>query len=88
MKFLKLAAVLVVTMGATASAENARSPCEPPPQQPNEPNPSCSQPAAICVAYFKEAGTSTDLCAESKAECLQSGLWKGPNCVIINIRRQ
>ena len=56
----------------------------------------CSEFVAACVAYFKSPKAPTDLlrdvgvnsCVEWKAQCLKTGMWQGPNCVIINVGRR
>jgi len=75
---------------------DVRSPCEP--REP--PLSTCSDFAAACVAYFNSPVAPTDTlrksmvnedansCIEWKVQCVKSGMWQGPNCVIINIQRQ
>jgi hypothetical protein len=60
----------------------------------------CSEFAAACVAYFKSPKAPTDplrsqmgdmgvnSCVEWKDQCLNTGMWQGPNCVIINVSRR
>jgi hypothetical protein len=98
-KFLRRVTMLIAVfagMETLASAEDVRSPCasrEPPLS-------TCSDFAAACVAYFNSPVAPTDTlrskmvdmdansCIEWKGQCLKSGMWQGPNCVIINIQRR
>jgi len=76
----------------SVSAEDVLSPCAS-----REPSlATCSEFAAARVAYFKSPKAPTDLlrdvgvnsCVEWKAQCLKTGMWQGPNCVIINVGRR
>jgi hypothetical protein len=82
--------------GRGGSAQEVLSPCasrEPPLS-------TCSEFAAACVAYFNSPVAPNDTlrskmvdldansCIGWKNKCLNSGMWQGPNCVIINIQRR
>jgi hypothetical protein len=79
-----------------ANVEDGRSPCAS-----REPSLStCSEFGAACVAYFNSPAAPTDTlrskmtgmdaksCMEWKNQCLNGGIWRGPNCIIINIQRR
>jgi hypothetical protein len=84
------------TLPLARRALDVRSPCEP--REP--PLSTCSEFAAACVAYFNSPAAPTDTlrksmvdedarsCIEWKSQCVKSGMWQGPNCVIINIQRR
>jgi hypothetical protein len=85
--------IMIIGTGKTASADDARSPCDSPALF------TCSEYAAACVAYSKNtkalpnflrdkdgnAVFDANSCAGWKNECLKTRLWQGPNCVIVNV---
>lgn len=98
MNFLKHAApfiAVLAALGRLANAEEVRSPCE----SREPPLTTCSDFGAACVAYFSSPVAPTDtlrkemmgdldasFCAGWKNQCLKDGMWRGPNCVIINVK--
>ena len=98
-KLPKLSALLIMLFAgveATASAEDVLSPCA----SRDPPLSKCSEFAAACVAYFGSPQAPTDTlrdqmgdmgvssCVDWKDQCLKTGMWRGPNCIIINVERR
>ncbi len=89
-------AVMFVGMATSAAAQDIASPCAP--REP--PISTCTELAAVCVAYFNSPAAPNDTlrremsdvdansCIAWKNKCLSTGMWEGPNCVIINIQRR
>ena len=99
MKLPKPSALLIVViagMGTPAGAEDVLSPCA----DRESALSTCSEFAAACVAYFKSPIAPTDTlraqmgdidvnyCVNRKNQCLNTGRWQGPNCIIINVDRR